>query len=464
MTFTAIKIDTPTKHQQEGIDFINDFILSNAKTAVLKGYAGTGKTTLLKYFLNTYKGNCCVTAPIHKAVRVLESTLGKKGKTVHSLLGLRLNVDLDNFDISSPQFDPLGQEYIMHYNLIIIDESSTINSPLYDLLCLKSSQYNVKLLFIGDPCQLPPVREIVSKAFLISNSFELTEIIRQKDGNPLLDLLELCRQDILTKSNDFYPYLIKTRRNIVNHEGYILLNSNDFKGAILNYYKHDNFSKDVDFIRTVAWTNWCVEGWNKFIRNSIFDNPFEILHDKDLLTSYGTIVDDFNSPIIVNSEDYRISMLRTCTDADKVVTYNINLTNVHGNFETPPLKVINIRNEVGFIKFYQQLCALHYRATNSNSTTRRTNWRNYYAFKNSHLIMKGFNLSNNNDKAFVKKDLDYGYALTVHKSQGSTYNNIAIDLEDIMYNTSVNAPDKSLRDRLIYVALSRAKNIAIIKL
>ena len=120
MAYTIAKIDSPTEKQQGIINELHEFINDKKKLVhVIHGYAGTGKTYLLKHFLKQYKGNCCITAPSHKAVRVLETMLGKKGKTVHSLCGLRMNVDLDTFDIANPQFDPSGNDYIKNYNLLI---------------------------------------------------------------------------------------------------------------------------------------------------------------------------------------------------------------------------------------------------------------------------------------------------------------------------------------------------------
>jgi tRNA A37 threonylcarbamoyladenosine biosynthesis protein TsaE len=192
MSLQIAKTNQLYPQQQEAIQFLNNFIKSDDLLAVLSGYAGTGKTHLLKHFLNSeFKGTCCVTAPTHKAVRVIENVLFKKGKTLHSLLGLRLNTDLDNFDISNPQYDPNGNDYLKNYNLIIIDECSQINKSLYTLITNKSREYKVKILFVGDFCQLPPVKEEISVTAKVEKKFELTEIIRQKEGNPLLILLDL---------------------------------------------------------------------------------------------------------------------------------------------------------------------------------------------------------------------------------------------------------------------------------
>ena len=475
------RFNTLYPQQIEAVKWLVDFIKSDELEAVLSGYAGTGKTHLLKEFLNKYfKGNCCVTAPTHKAVRVIENVLGRKGKTLQSLLGLRLNTDLDNFDISNPQFDPMGQEYIKNYNLIIVDECSQINKGLYKLISNKAKEYKVKILFVGDFCQLPPIKEQLSVTANIENKFELTEIIRQKEGNPLLIILDLIRNDIITGSETFLPYIKQNRKNIINHEGYVLLNDTDFKSTILKYYNHKNFFNNVDFVRTVAWTNYNVAYWNKHIRNSLFNNPSEILCDHDLLTAYSTIIDEFSAPIITNSEDYIISNIRKYKDSHGIANYAVNLQNVKSgdivedeetgkrniaSLQSSTLKVVNPHDKEAFKSFYETLSNLHFRAINSNAHNRKSSWKYYYEFKNDHLTMFNIPLPKVENKgSVVKKDIDYGYAITCHKSQGSTYDNICIDLEDIAYNKSANRPDKLLRDKLLYVALSRAKNIAIIKL
>ena len=71
------------------------------------------------------------------------------------------------------------------------------------------------------------------------------------------------------------------------------------------------------------------------------------------------------------------------------------------------------------------------------------------------------------DLEVIKKDIDYGFGLSVHKSQGSTFDNVAVDLTDITWYQSLKgykkAYDINMRNRLIYVALSRARKKAILK-
>jgi hypothetical protein len=106
---------------------------------------------------------------------------------------------------------------------------------------------------------------------------------------------------------------------------------------------------------------------------------------------------------------------------------------------------------------------LHYNALMAKPNQRYDAWKKYFSFKENHLLLK--DIRKNDDSIMIKKDLDYGYGLTIHKTQGSTYGNILINLRDIVY-TKYGTPvqDKVLRNKLIYVALSRAKNKAILYL
>jgi len=116
----------------------------------LKGYAGTGKTHLLKYFLdNVVRKTVCVTAPTHKAVKVVERATGKQGRTLQSLHGLRPNVNLDNFNTNNIRFDTIGTEYMRNYALIVIDECGQIGSALYELNKERSMRYNTKIIYVG---------------------------------------------------------------------------------------------------------------------------------------------------------------------------------------------------------------------------------------------------------------------------------------------------------------------------
>jgi ATP-dependent exoDNAse (exonuclease V) alpha subunit len=112
----------------------------------------------------------------------------------------------------------------------------------------------------------------------------------------------------------------------------------------------------------------------------------------------------------------------------------------------------------------QKLASLHKRRAlkkNSKGSYRRQAWDEFYAFRNYNLLMS--DLYTESGKLITSKDIDYAFGLTVHKTQGSTFSNIFVNVNDIIYNKyGVPYSNIGLRNRLIYVALSRARNSAFI--
>ncbi len=458
------------RQQTDAINWLSKFMASDKLEAGLFGYAGTGKTYLLKYFINhVCNVPVCPTAPTHKAVRVIEKVLNRKGKTLQSLHGLRPNLDLANFNISNPQFDPRGQPYIGAYKLVIIDEASMISNDIYDLNLQRAKQYNVKILYVGDPAQLPAINETnkTSKVFNVTNSFSLTEIMRQEAGNPLLELFTPLRGDVENNTQDFIKYLFANRHNIIGDTGYSLLNRAKFNNELFKEFSLEFEQHDLTRNRLLAYTNDRVKYYNNLIRNHILSDTSEILHRDDILTSYTTIVDEFNAPIITNSEDYVIDDIRPYTNQFEIDTFAVNLKSLYDGSITTTLQVVD-HTKKSFKTYYQILNHLHRTAITAHKGERARKWIDYYKFKDSMLTMVPFKLSESNNNSTVKKDIDYGYAITVHKSQGSTFTNVFVDLQDIMYyvtNGKLRArSDKEIINRLTYVALSRAEKKVIINL
>lgn len=158
---------------------------------VICGYAGAGKTTILKEIVNR-AGVAKVIAPTNRAVKVIEQKLGvQKGNelcsTVHKFFDKQKIYD------SKPEAD---------YGLsIIVDESSMLNNDFLDAFEYGVKKYGWKIILVGDGAQLPPIEKagIQSRNFLTRgyNTVELTEVFRQKDGD-LLDFVTRVRLQRLT--------------------------------------------------------------------------------------------------------------------------------------------------------------------------------------------------------------------------------------------------------------------------
>ena len=449
--------------QRSAIKAMTDWFNSPSLEFTLRGYAGTGKTYVVATFLKTVgiKINYCVTAPTHKALHVIENKVGRKGKTLHSLHGLRLNVDLLTFDIENPQFDPLGEPHIQNYKLLVIDEASMINAGLFELNRNASKFYKTKILYIGDPLQLPPVREEVGKVFTdVADGFTLTEIIRQDKDHDLVNLFEMLRDDIISKTSNCVSHLIRSKDKIVAKD-YAVLSTVRYKAQIVKFFENDKFTKNIDYIRQAAYTRRSVAMWNSFVRNYVVGIDKDILTIDDILTAYTNQVDSFKTPIISNSDDYILNDIDHYIDNLGLHTFSVNLQSVIDKKKSPKLLILDHTDEDSVKKMVAVLNHLHYDAAIKRVPG---GFRNYYNFKNNILLMRNITLNEKNGNKVVSKDIDYGYALTIHKLQGSTVENIAVDLRDIIYPRGFNYPpnDVDIRNRLLYVGLSRASNKAII--
>ena len=436
-------------------------------TFTLKGYAGTGKTYLLKHFLDTVvKKTVCVTAPTHKAVKVVERATGKQGKTLQSLHGLRPNVNLDNFNTNNIRFDTIGTEYMRNYAIVIIDECGQIGKSLYDLNKERSLRYKTKILYVGDPAQLPPIKERNSLTFTdVKDTFEMTEVIRQEIGNPLLEVLGLLRNDILTQGDTALRYIYDKKRDVNDlGEGFVKLDPQSFQTQLVSAMSSDAFSANISYAKYAAWTNSSINAYNRYIRNALLKTT-EQLDYNDLLTGYKTIVDEFNDPIITNSEDYVIKSLEKRLTQHGFMVFVVTLYAMITQTE----RVINIvdHNHDTYSIYYEIVSTLQRIAINSDRMSKGKNWRKYFEFKDQFLTIYDIQVPVSEFKTDnIPKEIDYGYGLTVHKLQGSTIENMFINVLDItcyrgdpkspIRNTSRSPYNIELRNKLLYTALSRA--------
>lgn len=101
-------------------------------------------------------------------------------------------------------------------------------------------------------------------------------------------------------------------------------------------------------------------------------------------------------------------------------------------------------------------------AKNASKAIRSSKWKEYYEFKNNVLLLT--NIGDVNGKILIGRDLDYGFSLTSHKSQGSTYDNVLVDVNDIVYDKYLQPYANAEEiNRRLYVACSRAKNKLYLK-
>ena len=455
-----------TKDQQKALNSMIDWSYKTDHFYILSGAAGTGKTTLIKEFIKSNKFNVgiVVTAPTHKAVRIASQKAGLNGSTIQKLLGLRPNMNIEDFDINNPKFDPRSRKAIMDHSLVIIDETSMINTGLYTMINTEALKYNVKVLFVGDEYQLPPIKDRnISPAFTKpKHKYNLTEIVRQSSDNPLLKLLDVVRDDVKNRTFNFIKFINKNSSAFNNTgKGYVSATRENFRDFMVNAFKSDFYSTDIDFCKFSAFTNNNVLAWNSFIRSEMYkeETAKKVIIRDDLITAYSTLLDEFQAQIIVNSEDYIIDDIQDYKNQSNIEGYIVRFRKVFGGQFTPYMFIVDTANEKNVLRFLGIANNLIREAKIASSSQRYRKWENYYKFKDSNLLIKS--LFNDQGKLIVKKDLDYGYCLTIHKTQGSTYQHVFVNVRNIIYNKNGRPyPDQTLRNKLLYVAISRATDSA----
>lgn len=174
--------------------------------------------------------------------------------------------------------------------------------------------------------------------------------------------------------------------------------------------------------------------------------------------SYVTIVNAFNDIIINNSEEYIIKdIIDTVDNTYEFKGFLVKFQAIHGGEITQPLFVINHHDNYTFQMYYKKLTELINDAKQASSSERGSKWKQYFDFKRKYLLAA--NVTNSNGKIIFSRDLDYGFAITSHRAQGSTYKNVFVDINDMIYDKYGNPyTNRDEMIRRLYVACSRASN------
>jgi ATP-dependent exoDNAse (exonuclease V) alpha subunit len=214
----------PTGQQLELFDRLHAFLLSDNgdECFILKGYAGTGKTTVLGALvkaLKYYNYKSVLLAPTGRAAKVITNYSGRKAFTIHKRIYRKksaLNID-DAFKLA---------ENLANDTLFIVDEASMISDEvagnnrqtlLHDLVSYVYNTKNCKLMLVGDTAQLSPVGAdnspaldlgLMKKTFAVDIfSFELTDVLRQEKSSGILHNVTAMR-DIIRQGKVATPHII----------------------------------------------------------------------------------------------------------------------------------------------------------------------------------------------------------------------------------------------------------------
>lgn len=409
------------EEQVKAIEGIVDFVENSTTSSfvVLEAAAGCGKTTCIKEILKqlNYGSAATVTAPTNKAVKVIRESVGDSvsTETIFRFLGLRLlaNGEVKTLSSSSANIYNLDRQ-----RLVVIDEGSMVGRELVTHVS-RAAEINpqIKWVILGDRWQLPPVRETISGIWAIPNRFELHKVMRNdsailRTATHVREILQTGKGSLaLKEDNDGTSGVWLPKQGILN-----------------SIIEHSEEMRDGS-AKAIAWRNDTVDFMNSEIRKSLFKD-----HNKSrfLVGERVTVTE----PVMCLFESNKI--LANTDDEGIVISVNVEQHPFHRRFlayrvimETEDCNEVTLftphESSAKAVEAYKQELA-------SAARKESRQWKAFWSFHESWSAIR------------------HGYAITSHRSQGSTYQKAFVDWRDILVNRK---RDEALR--CLYVAVSRPK-------
>lgn len=457
--------------QQKALTDLASFVNDDTKNVItLSGSAGTGKTSIVKiliaYLNKKYFGTAKVVlaAPTHKAKGVLNMLTGyNNAVTLHSLLGLRPNLEISNFDARDLQFySDMLADLFPGKNVYVIDESSMINDHLYQLIIDRLSTHpDNKVIFIGDVKQLSPVKQVAKSQVFNEEDHSvvyLTKVERQDSDNPLTETLDGLR---LLPVDKFETELQgeKGVKVVPSPKEFMF----DLREELLNVnYRTNPFKSKI-----LTFTNNNVALLNNLVRIHVF-NRKSFMEVGDLLTATSNYTpNDRKDVVLYNGTDYVVTSVEkgnksTGTALGVLPGYLLTVYDTVDKCEETvflldpeisDMKKANIAHTIEDLR--QRGAALKNNKSRWAIIQKKQIWGEFKKITGSFISWCDLKIG---DRTIMTSGLAYGYASTVHKSQGSTYDSVYVNMDDITQY----AEGETLRE-LQYVALSRARKKVVIK-
>ena len=452
------------KQQKEVFEQIKAFMNSDASVFILRGYAGTGKTTMVKVVADyiAQSREAILMAPTGRAARVLSNKTGYEAKTIHKAIYSKACVVSKKVkDLAESEFKfvfPICQNDHDGNAVAIVDEASmvcsrTIEHELFvfgtdnlleDLLTYIRPSFGGKVIFVGDPAQLPPVGESISNA-LRADYFrergikvfeaELTEVLRQKGDSVILKNAMMIR-DLLLKDKRNH-LVFEEKENEVES-----IPSSDFLNRYLEYRRASGTHDSV----VICFSNRTASRYNRDIRNSLYGGDVPLKENDVLLITQnnyrlGRMNGEFVPVLSVGARTQESAPVYVQTGGERkrvVITINfvqVTVTDGSGNPTTCMLIEDLLTNDKATLSIDE------HRALYIN-----------FCMRNPDLKQgsEEFAQTLMSDQYYNAIRAKYGYAVTGHKCQGGEWGKVFVDYAD-----RTGLSDDCLR--WAYTATTRAK-------
>ena len=476
----GFKINLPfslNDQQKSALYELEKFIEDDGTEITLSGYAGTGKSTIIGIFskwLNNRigRGNIVYTAPTHRAnVITKQNNPNANVYTLSALFGFTPDTDIameqGSLDLRELEFRAKNQMKYEPGQLIIIDEASMVQDGLYEYIQEIVAKHSGSVIYVGDSAQLRPVKsDHISKVFTSDGvpQITLTKVERTGDNPILKEATRLRRGEGLSYQTD------------INDKGQGVLYTSD--DAIIDknlkqIVTSEEFNADPLHFRVLTATNAAASTYNSKIRSLRYGKFAKPFVKGDIIMGYSNKLRKPNGSYrLINSGDYIVQSVKDTnikfkTDKGDIEfkAFDLSIRPTGGTIMDDFQLTVIDKNEPDsklfeVVEYKDRLWKMAKEAKQNGQISKyRDLVQMAYNVDNELNITK--NLEDNQGRLKIRKAIDYGYAQTVWKSQGSTYSKVLIlsnEIDTFGYGRDV----MQLRNELRYVAVSRAKNFVII--
>lgn len=417
---------TPTRQQDEALEAIVDFLYSRASDNLflLKGYAGTGKSSLIGALVATMselKQKSVLLAPTGRAAKVFSAYAGQPAFTIHKKIyrQQRFSGESDGFSV----MDNLHKD-----TLFVVDEASMISNDgldssifgtgrlLDDLIHYVYSGENCRLLLIGDTAQLPPVgqefspslqKEVLSGYGLQVTEYTLTQVVRQAENSGILYNATNIRNILNSGETEAYPKL-----KLEGFSDVFRINGLELIEELNSAYDRDG----VEETMVISRSNKRANIYNQGIRNQVLFREEE-LSSGDLVqivkNNYLTSEEIEGVDFLANGEIVEILRVRRTTEM-----YGFRFCDVlirHLDYG------IEMEMKILLDTLYSETASLSREKQNELYINVMNDYADITNKREKYKKLK-------TDPFFNALQVKYGYAVTCHKAQGGEWKNVFLDL------------------------------------
>ena len=416
----------PTPDQKNALHLLCDFLLNenSDQLMLLRGYAGTGKTSLIGALVKTMtalKQKSVLLAPTGRAAKVFSAYAGQKAYTIHKKIYRQ-----KAYSNEPVGFQPANN---MHKDtLFIVDESSMIANDGYDSLVFGTGRLlddlihyvyageNCKLLLMGDAAQLPPVSQTESPALnpdvlrgygLDLQIASLTQVVRQNQNSGILENATRLREALRNDAVEIFPQL-----HFKGYPDFLKITGEELIEDISSAYNRDG----IDQTMIITRSNKRANIYNNGIRNRILWREEELSSGDRLMiarNNYFWTADCKEMDFIANGEIVEIVRIRRTYEM-----YGFRFADVLVRFEDYELEL-----EVKIV-----LDALQ---AETPALSKEQNDKLFYTVLEDYQdesTTAGKIKKMKADPHYNALQVKYAYAVTCHKAQGGQWPNVFLDI------------------------------------